>query len=137
MTIHAGSFRVAEGESVDLDQRPTRIPDPYTSKQDYERLLAQRVDRMRELQPMLYADDRFALLLVFQAMDAAGKDGAIKHVMSGVNPQGVTVHSFRQPTHEELDHDFLWRTSVRLPGSSTTGVSTAARRSMPAAPSLS
>jgi PPK2 family polyphosphate:nucleotide phosphotransferase len=122
MTIATAPFRIAAGETVDLGRRPTRVADSYQSKPDYEAMLEQRVDRMRELQPMLYADDRFALLLIFQAMDAAGKDGAIKHVMSGVNPQGVTVHSFKQPSAEELDHDFLWRTTVRLPERGRIGI---------------
>jgi PPK2 family polyphosphate:nucleotide phosphotransferase len=122
MPIPTSPFRVGPGDLVDLDLRPTRIADPYSSRRDYEQLLEGRVARMRELQPMLYADDRFALLLIFQAMDAAGKDGAIKHVMSGVNPQGVTVHAFKQPTPEELDHDFLWRTTVRLPERGRIGI---------------
>ncbi len=122
MAHSAASFRIDPGQSVDLDLLPTRIPDIYRSKDDYEDRLDDRVDRLRELQPMLYADNRYALLLIFQAMDAAGKDGAIKHVMSGVNPQGIEVHSFRQPTHHELDHDFLWRTTVRLPEKGRIGI---------------
>jgi PPK2 family polyphosphate:nucleotide phosphotransferase len=122
MPVPTAPFRISPGEPVDLGQRPTRIPDPYQSKREYEQLLEARVARLRKLQPLLYADDRYALLLIFQAMDAAGKDGAIKHVMSGVNPQGVTVHAFKQPSSEELDHDFLWRTSVRLPERGRIGI---------------
>lgn len=122
MTLDTAPCRVQAGEAAALEHRPTRIPAPYATKGEYERLLDDRVQRLRTLQPMLYADDRYALLLIFQAMDAAGKDGAIKHVMSGINPQGVTVHSFKQPTHEELDHDFLWRTSVRLPERGRIGI---------------
>lgn len=122
MAHSAVSFRIDPGQSVDLNLLPTRIPDIYRSKDDYQDRLDDRVDRLRELQPMLYADNRYALLLIFQAMDAAGKDGAIKHVMSGVNPQGIAVHSFRQPTHHELDHDFLWRTAVCLPEKGRIGI---------------
>lgn len=122
MRIDTTPFRVSPGNPVMLNDRPTSIPDLYQSKQEYQGMLDARIERMRELQPTLYADDRFALLLVFQAMDAAGKDSAIKHVMSGVNPQGVTVHSFKQPTHEELDHDFLWRSTVRLPERGRIGI---------------
>ncbi|HRP09158.1 MAG TPA: hypothetical protein PLL69_11800, partial [Gemmatimonadales bacterium] len=101
------TFRVRPGEKLDLALRPTRIPDVYDDKQEYEKLLDRRRKQLHQLQSRLYADDRHALLLIFQGMDAAGKDGAVEHVMSGVNPQAVTVHSFKQPSHEELDHDFL------------------------------
>ena len=122
MRIDTSPFRALAGEAVHLDHRPTRIPDIYRSKTEYQHLLDERIERMRALQPMLYAHDRHSLLLIFQAMDAAGKDGVIKHVMSGVNPQGVTVHSFKQPTPEELDHEFLWRTSLRLPERGRIGI---------------
>lgn len=85
-------------------------------------LLQQGVEKLAELQDMLYAQDRWAVLLIFQAMDAAGKDGTIKHVMSGVNPQGVQVYSFKTPSAEELDHDFLWRTTRRLPERGRIGI---------------
>jgi PPK2 family polyphosphate:nucleotide phosphotransferase len=84
--------------------------------------LRQGVERLGELQEKLYAQDRWGVLLIFQAMDAAGKDGAIEHVMSGVNPQGCEVHSFKQPSAEELDHDFLWRSSIRLPERGRIGI---------------
>lgn len=109
------NFRVLPGEPLDLALRPTRIPDVYDDKKEYERILDARRKELHELQTALYADDRHALLLIFQGMDAAGKDGAIEHVMSGVNPQAVVVSSFKQPSHEELDHDFLWRTAQHLP----------------------
>jgi PPK2 family polyphosphate:nucleotide phosphotransferase len=92
------------------------------SKTEAQKLLARGIDRMRELQEKLYAQDRWSVLLIFQAMDAAGKDSTIKHVMSGVNPQGVEVHSFKQPTHEELDHDYLWRCLRRLPERGRIGI---------------
>ena len=85
-------------------------------------LLAAGVDHLADLQEKLYAQDRWGVLLVFQAMDAAGKDGTIKHVMSGINPQGCQVHSFKSPSAEELDHDFLWRTNCRLPERGRIGI---------------
>src|SRR4029450_879335 len=92
------------------------------SKAEAQKLLAQGLERMRDLQEKLYAQDRWAVLLIFQAMDAAGKDSTVKHVMSGVNPQGVEVHAFKQPTHEELDHDFMWRCMRRLPERGRIGI---------------
>ena len=97
---------------MELAHWPTRVPDFYKDDSDAEKQLARHVARTSELQDVLYASDRYSLLLIFQAMDAAGKDGAIKHVMSGVNPQGCQVSSFKQPSAEELDHDFLWRTTL-------------------------
>ncbi len=91
-------------------------------KDEAKDLLARGVERMSELQDMLYAQDRWALLLIFQAMDAAGKDGTIKHVMSGLNPQGCQVHAFKAPSEEELNHDFLWRTTCRLPERGHIGI---------------
>jgi PPK2 family polyphosphate:nucleotide phosphotransferase len=92
------------------------------SKEEAQRLLEEGVAKLAELQDKLYADDRWALLLVFQAMDAAGKDGAIKHVMSGVNPQGCQVYSFKAPSAEELDHDYLWRTMKSVPERGRIGI---------------
>ncbi|HYN05477.1 MAG TPA: PPK2 family polyphosphate kinase [Vicinamibacteria bacterium] len=92
------------------------------SKEKAEKLLAKGVGRLAELQDRLYAQDKWAVLLIFQAMDAAGKDGAIKHVMSGINPQGCQVYSFKSPTSEELDHDFLWRTAKSLPERGRIGI---------------
>lgn len=91
-------------------------------KKEAKELLAEGVDRLSDLQERLYAQDRWAVLLIFQAMDAAGKDSVIKHVMKGVNPQGCDVHSFKQPSQEELDHDFMWRTSGRLPERGRIGI---------------
>src|SRR5262245_55436637 len=113
--IAIADFRLDEGNLVRLKTRPTRAEPFYSSKTDYHNQLEEEVDRMRTQQELLYAHDRYALLLIFQAMDAAGKDGAIKHVMSGVNPQGCQVFSFKHPSPEELDHDFLWRATRSLP----------------------
>jgi PPK2 family polyphosphate:nucleotide phosphotransferase len=118
----AERFRVRPGERVRLKDRPTRVKPYYDSKADYEARLARQVEQMAGLQNLLYADDRYALLLVFQAMDAAGKDSCIKHVMSGVNPQGCQVYSFKHPSAEELDHDFLWRTQRALPERGRIGI---------------
>ena len=118
----AERFRVRPGERVRLKDWATRVKPYYDSKADYESRLARQVEQMAELQNLLYADDRYALLLVFQAMDAAGKDSCIKHVMSGVNPQGCQVYSFKHPSAEELDHDFLWRTQRALPERGRIGI---------------
>jgi len=115
-------FRVEAGKKVRLEKCPTSVPDMYRDEADATRQLAEQVQRTSELQDVLYASDQHALLLIFQAMDAAGKDGAIKHVMSGVNPLGCQVSSFKQPSAEELDHDFLWRTSQRLPERGRIGI---------------
>jgi PPK2 family polyphosphate:nucleotide phosphotransferase len=115
-------FRVKPGQRVDLARWPTDVARFYASEDEAKVQLARQVARTSELQDVLYASDRHALLLVFQAMDAAGKDGAIKHVLSGVNPQGCHVSSFKQPSTEELDHDFLWRTAMRLPERGRIGI---------------
>lgn len=115
-------FRVAEGSKVDLKDHPTDFTGDYTDKKQAVEDLKKNVSRLRELQDVLYAQDRHTLLLIFQAMDAAGKDGAIEHVMSGVNPQGCHVVSFKQPSSEELDHDFLWRCQKNLPGRGMIGI---------------
>jgi PPK2 family polyphosphate:nucleotide phosphotransferase len=112
----AGSdFRVREGAKVDLAQWPTVTEPLYKSKSGYKELLGKHVTQLSALQQLLYAANSHAVLLIFQAMDAAGKDGAIKHVMSGVNPQGCQVFSFKHPSPTELQHDFLWRTTRDLP----------------------
>ena len=108
-------FRVPPGETVDLKQRPTLVDPVYSSKREYKQLLDEHVARMSALQGLLYATNRHAVLIIFQAMDAAGKDGCIKHVMSGVNPQGCDVFSYSHPSAAELRHDFLWRTTRDLP----------------------
>ncbi len=122
MKLHSKDFRVQEGRDVDLDKWPTPVEPAYTSKQAYRTLLGEHVERLSSLQQMLYASNRHAVLLIFQAMDAAGKDGAIKHVMSGVNPQGCQVFSFKHPTATELEHDFLWRTTRDLPERGRIGI---------------
>lgn len=122
MKIDTGKYRVDEGQKVDLKDWPTKVKPYYDSKKTYKEQLGQYKDKMTEKQNMFYAQDRYSLLLIFQAMDAAGKDGAIKHVMSGVNPQGCQVYSFKQPSAEELDHDFLWRTTCRLPERGRIGI---------------
>jgi PPK2 family polyphosphate:nucleotide phosphotransferase len=115
-------FRVKPGKSVNLSRWATRVPDFYRDEEDAQLQLAKQVARSSELQDMLYASDHHSLLLVFQAMDAAGKDGAIKYVLSGINPQGCQVSSFKQPSTEELEHDFLWRTALKLPERGRIGV---------------
>ncbi len=122
MSIDVSPFRVREGRPVNLQKWPTRVHPLYGSKAEYRSLLAKHIEKLSERQNLLYAHDRYALLLIFQAMDAAGKDGVIKHVMSGVNPQGCQVFSFKRPSDEELDHDFLWRTTVCLPERGRIGI---------------
>jgi len=120
--IDPDDFRVRPGEKVRLEKWPTSVKPYYASDAQYRERLAGQVERLADLQSLLYATDRHALLLVFQAMDAAGKDGVIKHVMSGVNPQGCQVFSFKHPSAEELDHDFLWRTTRFLPERGRIGI---------------
>jgi PPK2 family polyphosphate:nucleotide phosphotransferase len=114
--------RVEPGTAVRLDKWPTLVEPEYKSKREYESLFERQLDKLRSLQDVLYAQNRYALLIIFQAMDAAGKDSAIKHVMSGVNPQGCQVFSFKHPSAEELEHDFLWRTSRCLPERGRIGI---------------
>jgi PPK2 family polyphosphate:nucleotide phosphotransferase len=116
------TFQVREGEKVDLKKWPTEVSPLFTSKKEYRELLAGHIAELSAQQNLLYAADSYSLLLIFQAMDAAGKDGAIKHVMSGINPQGCEVSSFKHPSAEELDHDFLWRTTCRLPERGKIGI---------------
>ena len=115
-------YRVKPGRKLRLARCPTDVPKLYRNEQDAEAQQARQVARTSELQDVLYASDHYSLLLIFQAMDAAGKDGAIKHVLTGVNPLGCQVSSFKQPSSEELDHDFLWRTTVRLPERGRIGI---------------
>ncbi|HVB34291.1 MAG TPA: ADP-polyphosphate phosphotransferase [Patescibacteria group bacterium] len=122
MKISSREFRVREGRKVRLDKWPTRVKPFYKSKRHYQKMLADHVGKLSDRQNVLYADNRYALLLIFQAMDAAGKDGAIKHVMSGVNPQGCQVFSFKHPSAQELEHDFLWRTTRALPERGRIGI---------------
>jgi PPK2 family polyphosphate:nucleotide phosphotransferase len=122
MKINSKDFCVAEDEKVDLKKWPTVVDPFYKSKDEYQTMLHEHVTQLSALQQLLYASDRYALLLIFQAMDAAGKDGAIKHVMSGVNPQGCQVFSFKHPSEAELQHDFLWRTTRDLPERGRIGI---------------
>jgi PPK2 family polyphosphate:nucleotide phosphotransferase len=122
MKIETDRFRVEPAGKLRLRDRPTRVKPCYASKSDYEETLGRHVAELAALQGRLYADNRYALLLIFQAMDAAGKDGVIKHVMSGVNPQGCQVFSFKHPSAEELEHDFLWRTTRALPERGRIGI---------------
>jgi PPK2 family polyphosphate:nucleotide phosphotransferase len=122
MKIRTKDFRVGEGHKVDLMRWATKISPVYKSTEHYEDLLSKHVQKLSSLQQLLYASNRYAVLLIFQAMDAAGKDGAIKHVMSGVNPQGCQVVSFNHPSSAELEHDFLWRTTRELPARGRIGI---------------
>src|ERR1700719_1722165 len=122
MNVRSTDFRVEEGDQVKLDEWPTAVEPIYESKKQYQKLLKKHVEELSSLQQLLYASSRYALLLIFQAMDAAGKDGAIKHVMSGVNPQGCQVFSYRHPSATELQHDFLWRTTRDLPERGRIGI---------------
>jgi PPK2 family polyphosphate:nucleotide phosphotransferase len=122
MKIDPEKFRVGEGEKVNLRKWATHVSPFCDSKEKYEEELQEHVEELRELQNLLYAHNRYALLVILQAMDAAGKDSAIKHVMSGVNPQGCQVFSFKHPSIEELEHDFLWRTTRALPERGRIGI---------------
>jgi PPK2 family polyphosphate:nucleotide phosphotransferase len=122
MKIHTKPFRVEEGVDIDLAKWATDVDPVYKSKANYKKHLARRVERLSDQQQLLYASNRHAILVIFQAMDAAGKDGAIRHVMSGVNPQGCQVFSFKHPSAAELEHDFLWRTTRDLPPRGKIGI---------------
>lgn len=122
MKINSKDFRVREKDEVDLRKWPTKIGPAYKSKDHYEKLLSEQIKQLAAQQQLLYASDNYALLVIFQAMDAAGKDGIIKHVMSGVNPQGCQVFSFKRPAPAELLHDFLWRTARDLPERGRIGI---------------
>jgi PPK2 family polyphosphate:nucleotide phosphotransferase len=116
------AYLVREGEKVDLKKWPTEVSPLFKSKKEYRALLEGHIAELKSQQNLLYAASSYALLMIFQAMDAAGKDSAIKHVMSGINPQGCEVTSFKHPSAEELDHDFLWRTTNRLPERGRIGI---------------
>jgi PPK2 family polyphosphate:nucleotide phosphotransferase len=122
MKIDSARFRVGPGECVDLATRPTQVAPLCKSDKRVAKRLQKHVAHLSALQQVLYADNHQALLLIFQAMDAAGKDGAIQHVMSGVNPQGCQVFSFKHPSEAELQHDFLWRTTRDLPERGRIGI---------------
>jgi PPK2 family polyphosphate:nucleotide phosphotransferase len=122
MNIDSKDFRVRERDEVYLSKWPTKVTPVYDSRKQYHMLLEDHVARLSTQQQLLYASDHHAVLLIFQAMDAAGKDGAIKHVMSGVNPQGCQVFSYKHPSPSELQHDFLWRTTRDLPERGRIGI---------------
>ncbi|HXA47670.1 MAG TPA: ADP-polyphosphate phosphotransferase [Burkholderiaceae bacterium] len=122
MKIDSTDFLVKQGEAVALDKWPTMVAPIYKSKAQYQKLLDGHVSELSALQQLMYASNRHAVLLIFQAMDAAGKDGVIKHVMSGVNPQGCQVFSYKHPSPMELQHDFLWRTTRDLPERGRIGI---------------
>lgn len=122
LTRLARPYRITRGQGFALDRFDPGDTRGKHLKDQADALLSQSIEVMADLQERLYAQDRWSVLLVFQAMDAAGKDGIIKHVMSGLNPQGCEVHSFKAPSSEELDHDFLWRTSTSLPRRGHIGI---------------
>jgi PPK2 family polyphosphate:nucleotide phosphotransferase len=122
MKIDSNDFLVRPGKKVRLKDWPTSVKPFCKSKKAYQKLLEEHVDKLSSLQRLHYASNQYALLLIFQGMDAAGKDGAIQHVMSGVNPQGCQVSSFKQPSADELEHDFLWRTTRQLPERGHIGI---------------
>jgi PPK2 family polyphosphate:nucleotide phosphotransferase len=122
MIVDSKEFRVPPDKKVQLSKWPTIVKPYYKGKKQYETLLSKHVEQLSSLQQLHYASNRYALLLIFQGMDSAGKDGAIRHVMSGINPQGCDVSSFKQPSAEELEHDFLWRTTLRLPERGRIGI---------------
>ena len=122
MKIKTKDFRVRPGGKVAINEWSTKVEPFFKSKKEYKELLGSHVKELTSLQRLHYASDRYALLLILQGMDAAGKDGIIRHVMSGVNPQGCQVFSFKQPSSEELDHDFLWRTTKQLPERGRIGI---------------
>src|SRR6202050_4509119 len=122
MKINSKDYRVRPGAKVKLNKWPTTVKPFCKSKKRYQKLLEKHVEQLSSLQQLHYASNRYALLLVFQGIDAAGKDGAIRHVMSGVNPEGCEVFSFKQPSAEELEHDFLWRTTRHLPERGRIGI---------------
>jgi len=122
MNIDCDNFRVSSETQVRLARRPTKIKPLYRSRKHYRALIEEQISELSAQQSLLYANNGHSLLLIFQAMDAAGKDSAIKHVMSGVNPQGCQVYSFKHPSAAELEHDFLWRTTRCLPERGQIGI---------------
>ena len=120
--INSRDFVVHPGKKIKLKNHPTTVKPMYKSKEQYEQILKKHVECLSSLQNLLYASNRYSLLLIFQAMDAAGKDSVIKHVMSGINPQGCQVFSFKHPSGDENEHDFLWRTVQRLPERGRIGI---------------
>jgi len=122
ISITPSDFRFTGKEKFSIAKAPNKIAPLYTGKKDYRKLLEEYRSETNELQKMMYAHNRHSMLLVFQAMDAAGKDGTIKHVMSGINPHGMQIFAFKKPSANELDHDFMWRTSKCLPQRGRLGI---------------
>lgn len=122
MKFNTDKFRVREGQKLALERHKTRVKPVYNDKKEYRKLLENQKEELSCVQQRHYASDRYSLLLIFQAMDAAGKDGAIRHVMSGINPQGCQVFSFKHPSATDLDHDFLWRSNQCLPERGRIGI---------------
>lgn len=122
MKIDVQQFQMQAGQECDLAKWPTRCTPLYSSKKDYQKSLKHHIHKMSKLQRLLYASNKYSVLVIFQAMDAAGKDGAIRHVMSGINPQGCQVTSFSHPSVKELDHDFMWRSNQALPERGHIGI---------------
>ena len=120
--IDLADYLIPTNAQLDLQQHATHIDPLYQSKDDYKKQLKSSTKQLQKWQELLYADNRYSLLIIFQAMDAAGKDGAIRHVMSGINPQGCQVHSFKHPSATELEHDFLWRSYCALPERGRIGI---------------
>lgn len=126
LQINLDDFRVTKGKDFRIKKAKTKVKSLYRDNAHYEELIAQFRTEIDELQQKMYAQDRHGMLLIFQAMDAAGKDSTIKHVMSGVNTEGVESHAFKRPTSGELDHDFLWRHIIASPPAAASASSTAA-----------
>ena len=122
LKINSKAFQVLPGEKIDLQKRATLSSPVYKSIAEYQDILKQHISELSTQQQLLYASNQHAVLLIFQAMDAAGKDGVIKHVMSGINPQGCQVFSYQHPSEAELQHDFLWRTTRNLPERGRIGI---------------
>ncbi len=120
--MNLSKFFASPGAKPNLNRFPTKIEKLYSSQEDYARQLEKNQQQLSELQDKMYAHDRYSLLLIVQGMDTSGKDGLIKHVMSGINPMGCQVASFKQPSAEELDHDYLWRAARRLPERGRIGI---------------
>lgn len=120
--FNSDDFRINGESRFKIKDVKTKIPDIYDDKQEYEQMLDNFVSDIDKMQSVMYAHDRYGLLIIFQAMDAAGKDGTIKHVLTGVNPLGVRVENFKKPTTAELDHDYLWRCSQVLPMRGTISI---------------
>lgn len=122
MKLKSEDFCVPEGEKIKLKKWPTKVHPYFQSEEEYKQTLSKHIRELNNLQRLMGAHDRYSLLLIFQGMDGAGKDGAISHVLAGINPQGCEVHSFKNPSALELDHDFLWRTTCRLPERGRIGI---------------